>query len=223
MRRPLTVLLVALATLATACGSDQPMRETSETTTGSTTTTPSGEVASTDLEDVEVTGDAGEQPTLTFDKPFGVEETTTRVLTEGDGEPIAVNAVTTFDFVFVNGRDGTELGTSYGSEPAELVFEESLMAGLFKGLDGVTAGSRILIGIAPADGLGADETTGVLDTDTLLFFAEVLDVRVPLARAEGAEVAPVDGLPTVVLADDGAPTITVPGGEPPADLVAQPL
>ena len=63
----------------------------------------------------------------------------------------------------------------------------------------------------------------MLETDTLLFFAEVHDVRMPLARAEGAAVAPVDGLPTVALADDGAPTITVPGGEPPADLIAQPL
>jgi peptidylprolyl isomerase len=225
MRRSLTALLVALAALAAACGSDQPIRETSESTssTESETTTPSGDLASTDLDDVEVSGDAGEQPTLTFDKPFGVEETTTRVLTEGDGDPIEVNAVTSFDFLFVNGRDGTELGNSYESEPAELVFEDSLMAGLFKGLDGVTAGSRVLIAIAPADGLGADETTGVLETDTLLFFAEVHDVRMPLQRAEGAAVSPVDGLPTVALADDGAPTITVPGGEPPADLIAQPL
>ena len=97
------------------------------------------------------------------------------------------------------------------------------MAGLYQGLDGVTAGSRVLIAIAPADGLGADPSTGVLDTDTLLFFAEVHDVRVPLQRAEGEAVAPVDGLPTVELAEDGAPTITVPGGEPPAALVAQPL
>lgn len=222
MRRSLIVLL-ALATLTTACGDDQPTRETTETTAATDDGGSPAEPASTDLDDVEVSGADGEQPTLTFDKPFGIEETTTRVLTEGDGEPIAVNAVATFDFVFVNGRDGEVLSTSYDGEPAELVFEDSLMAGLYQGLDGVTSGSRILIGIAPADGLGADESTGVLETDTLLFFAEVLDVRTPLQRAEGEAVAPVAGQPTVALADDGAPTITVPGGEPPADLIAQPL
>jgi peptidylprolyl isomerase len=222
MRRSLIALL-ALATFTTACGSDQPTRETSETTAATDGGDGADELASTDLDDVEVTGEDGEQPTLTFDKPFGVEETTTRVLTEGDGEPIAVDSVVTFDFVFVNGRDGAELGSSYESEPAEVVFEDSLMAGLYQGLDGVTVGSRVLIGIAPADGLGADEASGVLETDTLLFFAEVLEVRVRLERAEGDAVAPIAGLPTVTLADDGAPTITVPGGEPPAELVAQAL
>ena len=218
MRRPILILAL-LAAIAAGCGDDGQIRETTETTDAPS----NGAATGGDLADVEVTGEDGEEPTLTFDQPFGVEETATRVLTEGDGEPIATNSVVSFDFVFVNGRDGEVLGSSYDTEPAELVFEESLMAGLYQGLDGVTAGSRVLIGIAPADGLGADPSTGVLDTDTLLFFAEVHDVRIPLARAEGEAVAPVDGLPTVELGEDGAPTITVPGGEPPAELVAQPL
>jgi peptidylprolyl isomerase len=217
MRRILAVL-VTLAALAAGCGEDEPTRET-----GASTTEAPPDLASTDVEDVEVTGAEGEEPTLTFDMPFGVEATATRVLTEGDGEAIAPGSVATFDFLFVNGRDGTVLGTSYDAEPAQLVFEESLMAGIYNGLDGVTAGSRVLIAISPADGQGADEESGVLDTDTLLFFAEVHDVRIPLARAEGAAVAPVAGHPTVELADDGAPTITLPGGEPPAALIAQPL
>jgi peptidylprolyl isomerase len=216
MRRALTTL-VALAILGAGCGDDQKVRETSPTTTAA----PDADPVTTDLDDVEVTGDEGEQPTLTFDKPFGVEETTTRVLVEGDGDPIAVNSVVTFDFVFVNGRDGEILSTSYDTEPAEVVFEDSLMPGLFQGLDGATVGSRILIGIAPTDGMGDDPNTGVLETDSLLFFAEVLGVRETLQRAEGEAVAPVAGQPTVVLGEDGAPTITVPGGEPPAELIAQ--
>ena len=34
---------------------------------------------------------------------------------------------------------------------------------------------------------------------------------------------PEPGLPTVELADDGAPTITVPDAEPPTELIVQPL
>lgn len=217
MRRP-AALVLCLALLGAACGEEQPIRDTSPTTEGA-----DGELASTDIDDVEVTGEDGEQPTLTFDQAFGVEESATRVLTEGDGDPIVPNAVVTFDFVFVNGRNGEVLSTSYEGEPAELVYEEGLMTGVYEGLDGITAGSKVLIAIAPADGLGEDPESDVLDTDTLLFYAEIHSVRVPLARAEGDAVAPVDGLPTVVLAEDGAPTITTPGGDPPAELVAQPL
>ena len=219
MRRILAVL-VTLAALAAGCGEDEPTTETGS----STTETPAPkDLASTDVEDVEVAGAEGEEPTLTFDMPFGVEESVTRVLTEGDGDAIEPGSVALFDFVIVNGRDGTVLGSSFDAEPQSLVIEESLMPGIFNGLNGVTAGSRVLIAMSPADGGGADEASGVLDTDTLLFFAEVHEVRIPLSRAEGAAVAPVDGHPTVTLADDGTPTITLPGGEPPTALIAQPL
>ncbi len=214
MRRILSTAL-CLALLGAACGSDQPVRATSGTTTGGAT--------SAELDAVEVSGDPGEKPTLTFDQPLDVEETVSRVVTEGDGETIATNSVISFHYLFVNGRDGSEIGSSFESDPAQLVFEDSLMAGIYQGLDGVKSGSRVLVAIAPGDGGAADEANGLKDTDTVLFFAEVLDVRVPLARAEGTVVAPVDGLPAVELADDGAPTITVPGGEPPAELVVQPL
>jgi len=214
MRRTLAVL-TAIAALSAGCGDDQPIIET---------TPANGEgAASTDLDAVDVTGADGEEPTLTFDTPFEVEETSSRVLTEGDGEAVTDGAVVTFDFLFVNGRDGEVISSSYEGEPAQLVFEDSLMVGLYEGIDGVPAGSKVLIAIAPGDGAEADPATGLLDTDTVLFLAEVHDVRMPLTRAEGDAVAPVAGLPTVDLADDGAPTITVPEGEPPAELVVQPL
>jgi peptidylprolyl isomerase len=208
MRRILATLL-CLTFVGAACGSDQPVRETSGN--------------ESNLDDVEVTNTEGEQPTLTFDEPFEVEETASRVLSEGDGEEIVENTVVTFDFVFVNGRDGTVVGTSYDTEPVQLVYEDSLMAGIYKGLEGVTAGSEVLVAIAPGDGAGANEQAGLLDTDTVLFYAEVLEVREALERAEGEAVEPVDGLPTVELGDDGSPTITVPDGEPPTELIVQPL
>lgn len=230
MRRLLAVfaVLTALAVLMAGCGDDQPIRETSgTTTTGGPSTTegtaPPEAVASGDLADVEVDGEPGEQPTLSFDQPFGVAETAALVLTEGDGDAIEPGKSVMLDFVFVNARDGSVLSSSYEAEPATLVFEETLMAGIYTGLNGVTAGSRVLIGIAPTDGMGADPTTGLLETDTLLFFAEILSVTTPLQRAEGEAVAPVDGLPTVVLGADGAPTITVPDAEAPTELIAQPL
>jgi peptidylprolyl isomerase len=209
MRRILAVV-VCFAFLGAACGGDEPVRET----------TPD----SNDLEAVEVTaGEDGAAPTLTFEEPFSVEETTRLVITEGDGTAVVPNAIVTFDFLLVNGRDGTVIDSSYDGEPAELVFEESLLPGVYEGLDGLAAGSEVLVAIAPGDGAGADPTTGGEETDTVLLYADIIDVREIPTRAEGEAVPPVDGLPTVELADDGAPTITVPAGEPPTELVVQPL
>jgi peptidylprolyl isomerase len=202
----LLACLIALVALVAGCGDEEPSRDTGNR-----------------LDAVEVTGEAGEKPVLDFEAPFAIDETTSRVIDEGDGDEIAPSSVVTFHFLFVNGRDGKELSTSYESEPAQLVFEKSLMTGVYEGLDGVSAGSRVLVGIAPADGLGADPSQDVRDSDSLLFFAEVLDVRVPLERAEGDAVAPVEGLPTVELDAEGAPTIRVPDAAPPDELVAQPL
>src|SRR5688572_21953847 len=126
MRRPLIAALLAVALVA-GCGEAEPT---------STSGTP--------LDDVEVSGEPGEKPTLEFDEPFELTESATRVLEEGDGEEIAPNAVVRFHYLFVNGRDGTELDTSYGTEPQLIVFEESLMPGIYQGLDGVPAGSEVL-------------------------------------------------------------------------------
>jgi peptidylprolyl isomerase len=209
MRRILLIVLTLSLLGAAACGSDEAIRET----------TPSSD----ELDAVEVTGEDGEEPTLTFDQPFEAEETARRVLTEGDGEEIVANSVVTFDFLFVNGTDGSVISSSYETEPVELVFEDSLMTGVYAGLEGMTAGSEVLVAIAPGDGAGADEERGLTEEDTVLFYADILEVRETLARAEGEPVEPVEGLPTVELAEDGAPTITVPEGEPPTELIVQPL
>ena len=220
MRRTLA-LLVALAAIGAGCGSDQSIRDTTPSTRSTTATTV--KLASTDLAKVEVKLVKGKAPTFTFPKPLGLTKTASRRLTPGSGTSIALGSVATFNFVFVNARDGKVITSSYDSQPAELAFSSSLMPGLVKGLTGVQAGGTVLIGIAPGDGPGADKASGLLDTDTLLFYADVIAVREPLKRATGTVVAPVAGLPTVTLAADGAPTITVPKTTPPTALVAQPL
>ncbi len=85
VRRALVLLLslTTATTLLVACGDDQP------TSSDETTTTAEGDgggaVTDSSLDDVEVNEeDSG--PVLEFDKPFGVSETTSRVITEGDGD-----------------------------------------------------------------------------------------------------------------------------------------
>lgn len=221
LRRPLLALLVPALLLA-ACGDSEDSTDTTATTESAAERCPSSEA----LDAVDVSGEAGAAPVLEFDQPLSVETTACRVLEEGDGDSVAEGSTAIFHFVFVNGRDGSEVSSSYDTDPAEVVFNEDLLGGVRTALDGVKAGSRVLVAIAPEDGFGpngGDPESGVEADDTLLFLLDLLEVRTPLARAEGKAVDPVEGQPTVELDDDGAPTITVPDTDPPAELVSQPL
>ncbi len=224
LRRSLLLVLAPLLLVA-ACGNDADPADDAE---GSTTEAPGPDPADeAALESVEAEpGEEGAAPTLVFDQPFAVSTTVRRVLEPGSGDAAADGSTVVFDFVFVNGRDGAEVSSSYGIEPATVTVDGNLLAGVRIGLTGAQAGEQALVAIAPADGFagqGDDEETGVREDDTLLLFIDVQEVRTPLQRAEGEPVEPVDGLPAVELDEDGKPTITVPDGEPPTELVAQPL
>lgn len=224
LRRSLIGLLVPAVLLLGACGED-------ETTASDPSDAASGDADATScptselLDDIAVTGGDGERPVLEFEQPLAIETTACRILVDGDGEKVTDGSTAIFDFVFVNARDGSELTSSYdGTGPAEIVVNDELLAGVRIGLEGLAAGSRALVAIAPEDGFGPqgeDPESGLKADDTLLFFVDLHEVRTPLTRAEGTPVDPVAGLPTVELAEDGSPTITVPGGAPPAELVAQ--
>jgi peptidylprolyl isomerase len=176
---------------------------------------------------ITVEGTAGEKPTLKFTAPFAVTKTVDSELAIGTGNKLAQNQKITFDFVVVDGRTGKEIGTSYGAAPAFAVLDKTQVApGIVNGLVGASVGSRVLIAIAPKDGLAKGITgNGVKKNDTLLFLVDVKSIRTPLARATGAAVTPPAGLPTVALDGSGKPTITVPpaGTAAPTGLVVQPL
>ena len=205
MRRTLLSFLavVAIITGLSACGEDQ---------------------LASPLDSVKVTQIGDEQPKLEFDEPFSVEETEVRVIEEGDGKAVTPEDVITFNFIVVNGVDGKVLGSSYESAPAAIKLSEDIMPGIAKGLEGQKVGSQVLVAIAPGDSFGAEGfESGVTDDDTLLFLAEILSASRPLARAEGAAVAPVPGLPTVTLSETGVPTIALGDGAAVTTLVVQPL
>jgi peptidylprolyl isomerase len=186
---------------------------------------PAGAAANT-LSAVTVSTDTSAKPTVTFDKPFAIAKTADSVVTPGTGEKLDKGATITFDYVLVDGRTGKEIETSYGNTPASLVLDSKKTARqLVTGIIGQNVGSRVLVAIAPKDGLAKRlKATAVKKNDTLLFVVDVKAKRTPLTRATGDAVAPVASLPTVTLADNGKPSITVPSGvTAPTQLVVQPL
>jgi peptidylprolyl isomerase len=202
--------------LAAACGSD----DSSDS---------AGDVApaTTSLDAVTVTGAFGEAPKVDFSLPFATTETNRKLISEGDGEVLAEGSTAVIDYAMVNGRDGKEFETSFGSVPTSVTLDQARMIpGVVKGLLGIKVGSRALVALSPDDAFksaGGVQEAGVQADDTVLLVVDVKEVRHPLARATGTAVAPVAGQPTVALDADGKPTITVPEGAAPTTLVAQPL
>lgn len=177
------------------------------------------------LDQVEVVGEAGQAPTVTITKPVAVKQSTSREITAGTGARLAKGSRITFDYLVVNGRTGEQIESSFGKAPASIILDKQQSLGaIVRGLTGASVGARELIAIAPKEGLAAQlNGQGAKKSDTLLFVLDVKSAATPLSRAEGASVAPVAGLPTVKLAAKGTPTIKIPSGDAPKDLVVQPL
>ena len=118
-----------------------------------------------------------------------------------------------FDYVVVDGRTGKELATSFGSTQGTALLDKSQVTpGIVSGFLDANVGSRVLVAVAPKEGVAKGlASSGVKKSDTLLFLIDVKTVRTPLDRAQGAAVTPASGLPTVQLDGTGKPTITVPG------------
>jgi peptidylprolyl isomerase len=180
----------------------------------------------TDLAAVTVTGGAGAAPTVDFGRPFSATRTGRRILTTGTGAAVVAGQRVSVDYVGVNGTDGKVFDSSYGKKPATFMVDpKQVIKGFANGLLGVTVGSRILLAVPPTDGYGiqGQPAAGIGPTDTLLFVIDVKSANQVLTRATGTRVTPPKGLPTVKLDAKGKPTITLPGGAPPASLVVQPL
>ncbi len=233
-------VLLPLLLLLAACGDDggEPVEADADDSAeaGVDTTAVVGEAAEDDpsLDAITVTGEFDESAVIEVDDPFSTETTYRRVLEEGDGDPVEAGQNVSFQNVAVNGRDGVEFDNSYeatgeGGTPSIVMDETQIIPGLVRGLIGVPVGSRVLIAVAPQDGFqaqGGIPDAGIEADDTILFSVDVLEASTPeppLERAEGTAVEPEEGLPTVELDDTGKPTITVPEGDPPTDLVTQVL
>lgn len=157
---------------------------------------------------VGVNGEPGVQPELVFTSPLEVTEPSVEVIAEGDGPRLVEGQAVLVDFYAESGADHAVLGETYSSEPkAYLLGPASLGTALYDGLRDQRVGSRVLA-LVP----GSEQEPATV---------AVFDI-LP-TRATGEPVEPREGLPTVELGSDGAPTITVPALEPPVEAVVQPL
>jgi peptidylprolyl isomerase len=177
--------------------------------------------------DAVTVGGSATAPTLTLTtKPLKVTVTTTKVITAGKGAKLSKANAITFNYVLVNGKDGKQVESSFGKQPAGMdLSSASLLPGLSKGLNGQQVGARLLLAIPPADAFGAqgNAQAGFGPTDTVVFYIDLVSASTPLATATGAAVRPKAGLPTAKVDGTKAAQITVPKTVAPTKLIVQPL
>jgi peptidylprolyl isomerase len=212
-------LLVALATGA-ACLAAGACSVPASAPSGSSPRTTS------DLTAIQVTGPTGGTPKVTVPTPFSVPTSTRRVLVTGTGSVVQAGQRVTVDYLGIDGTDGHQILSSYGGKSPTFVLDpKQAMPGIVSSLVGVPVGSRVLAALAPKDAYGVQgqPAAGIGPTDTIVVLLDVKAARTVLTRATGTPVAPRPGLPFVKVDASGTPTITLPKGNPPTELVVQPL
>jgi len=184
--------------------------------------------AGADLEAIEVEGAFGEEPTITFDQPFALEESASQTLSEGEGDEIEDGDTVTIDYAVVSGADGSSLDTSFGGSTVSLPLAEGQTTpALVDALVGATVGSRVLVAVAPeqpADGASAAPSAapGNPANDTIIFVLDLVGI-VP-ERADGEPVDPPEGTPVVSTDEQGDVTgLDVTGVTAPEELVVTPV
>nr|WP_220476128.1 FKBP-type peptidyl-prolyl cis-trans isomerase [Microcella alkalica] len=175
-------------------------------------------------EAVTVGGDIDAQPEISFVGPLEPEETERTVVIEGEGAAVAEGDTVNVDYTILNGGTAEQIESTYEAGPTVQVLidsESQLLSGLSKSLVCATEGSRVVGVIPPAEAFGAEGQPqfGLEAEQSLVFVADVVSIAAqPLERAEGTEEDAPEDFPAVELAEDGAPTVTIPDEEPPADF-----
>ncbi|MGV8964845.1 MAG: FKBP-type peptidyl-prolyl cis-trans isomerase [Cellulomonas sp.] len=159
---------------------------------------------------VEVTGEAGQEPTLVYAHPLAIDHATSEVIWAGSGPQLVDGGPVLLNYRLEKAADATLVKETYTQVPKpSTLTPENLSKDLYDALSGESVGARILL-VLPATS----------DTSS---FASVMVVDVLATRASGEAVPPREGMPAVTLGGDGEPTIAAPQGDPPSDLVVQAL
>ncbi|PUB22844.1 peptidylprolyl isomerase [Promicromonospora sp. AC04] len=162
---------------------------------------------------IEVSGPVGKEPKVEFKAPLEVTTPTSRIVDEGTGEELTEGAQVTINYLVIAGKDGSTSGSTWETKkPESFTLGDPQYDLLNDRLIGQKVGARLLM------------ASTAMDQTIQVTMVEVTEAKEIPTRAEGTAVTPEAGLPTVELAEDGQPTVTVPTDYvAPTDLVVQPL
>jgi FKBP-type peptidyl-prolyl cis-trans isomerase len=176
--------------------------------------------AGSSSEAVTASGAVLNRPTVSFPTPLRPKTVESSTLTEGRGQPIQGDQYVAGYLTLLNGTTGQVLDQSdYSgkSAPASFVIDKLPIPGLSKGLQCAKVDGRVAVVIPGKEAFAkSSPPTGMSANDSIVV---VVDFKAAyLSRAQGIAQVAQAGLPSVVLAPDGRPGITVPAADPPAKL-----
>ena len=180
---------------------------------------------------VQVTGDFGADPTVTFDKGLVLSETQRTEVIPGDGQQVADGDNVSILYTIYNGTTGLKMDQSYYKDGGEIswpvdvtVSDVNQLIGLSKALVCSKVGSRFVAVVPNSEGFGADAASaGIGVDDVLVLVIDVVSISAkPLDTATGTPVDPQAGFPDVAFTD-GNPTVTIPAGEVPTEFALETL
>ncbi len=155
-------------------------------------------------------------PAINFPTGIDSEEIETKVITEGKGPKITGSQFVSFEFAQASGATGEMTGnTKFDGTDVQSQYLEA-GGSLCEAFGGVREGSRVALLIPSAVMSAGEETpsSGVI----------VFDIkRVYLPHAVGDEQSNQNGLPTVIRATNGMPTMQFAAGKAPTELKVAPL
>ncbi|GAA3759615.1 FKBP-type peptidyl-prolyl cis-trans isomerase [Microbacterium kribbense] len=198
-RSIIALSVAALATLALAgCSSSAAAPTASPTSTAAAVNLCTAKVASGPVSDaVKVTGDVGAEAKISFTKPLAVSKLQSTVVKDGPGAKLKAGDLVQFALTEFNAKTGAKngaIGQQDGSLLPQPISPDSILGQV---LGCATVGTRVVATI-PGDE-NNDASVDVVDV-----------VKVIPNAAWGTDVAPTAGMPTVTLAADGTPKVTLP-------------
>lgn len=150
---------------------------------------------------VVVEGEVGSPAAVAFAGPLAVTGTERSVVVEGAGEPVGGADLVGYALTVIDAATGEEV-QSQGYDGAPMLPVPAVSIGQSIGC--VPVGSRVVVTVP--------------ETDVEPASVRVYDVLSALPTMATGEVQePVAGMPTVDVAESGAPTVTIPAAEPPAE------
>ncbi len=194
IRRVLSLLLTLLLGAAlVACGDE-----------GGGVEEPSGGAG---LDSVEISGETGSEPKVTWDGEMKADGIETEVISEGDGDEVG-SGDSVFAHIWIgNGFEQKKAYSTYdATEPQLLTVDEKNLSPLFlEGLEGQTIGSRVAIAASAEEAFGeaGNPQLGIGNKDTVL---TVIDIISGIEDGADGEEQKAPAWVPELQGDDEAPT-----------------
>jgi len=167
---------------------------------------------------VTVEGEVGSEATISFPTPLYSDGLQRSVLVPGEGARIKPGQQVHFHASIVNGVTGAPIATTDYTDQGFARAVAGQISNFGIALTCARVGERVVLTGPALDVLGADAlaNSGMPEDQPLVLVFDIDNVF--LAKADGINQLPADGLPVVTTAVDGTPGVTLPKYAPPANL-----